>query len=45
MLGVAAPGSALSIVSFAAYSDEPGVDDALGEAYERIVEDWDRKGV
>jgi hypothetical protein len=37
--------SALSIVSFAAYSEAPGVDDALGEAYERIVGEWERKGV
>ena len=36
--------SALSIVSYAAYSEEPGVDDALGEAYERIVEEWEQKG-
>ncbi len=37
--------SALSIVSFASYSEVDGVDDALGEAYEQIVEDWERKGV
>lgn len=37
--------NALSIASFASYSDAPGVDDALGEAYERIVDEWERKGV
>jgi hypothetical protein len=37
--------NALSIASFASYSDAPGVDDALGEAYERIVEGWEQQGV
>jgi hypothetical protein len=37
--------NALAIASFASYREAPGLDEALEEAYQRIVGEWEQKGV